>query len=346
MIRRQPVLRTVIGMHEGEPFQQILDATDTSLPFDDLSGIAPAARESELVLRLEDEIAVPFDLGPRPAVPRAGCMPSTGDHHVLLHDPTMWSGTAGRSTCSTRKWPRCTTRSCRGQAPSTWHRFAGQLRRLLGLASRLDERTGTRTPVGVLAAKAWEGAPDVACDPPADLPRPTTRAAMVAPHGCACRRKPPPRLRALGAARRPTLFTVLLTAWATAAAQAERPARPRRRHAGARPQPARTRAGDGFLRQRTAAAVATRSGSGVSALLLHAVRNEMVDALGLPGHPVRAPRTRARHPGATLSRFPIYQAFFSYQDVAPATRRLGQPGCITTCPCSSPPRRRTWRCGS
>lgn len=62
IVRRHEVMRTVLPSEGGSPFQQVLPYEPYRLPREDLSGLAPAAREEELRLRCGREAHAPLDL--------------------------------------------------------------------------------------------------------------------------------------------------------------------------------------------------------------------------------------------------------------------------------------------
>ncbi|MGH8028001.1 MAG: amino acid adenylation domain-containing protein, partial [Pseudoxanthomonas sp.] len=93
MVQRQSALRTVIGTHEGEPYQRLLDSVDTTLPVEDLSALPPDQREETLNLLLEDQIAIPFQLAEGPLF-RARLYVLDDTHHVLffMAHHVIWDG--------------------------------------------------------------------------------------------------------------------------------------------------------------------------------------------------------------------------------------------------------------
>ncbi len=83
LVERQSVLRTVIGQHEGAPYQHVLEKVDATLTCDDLRGLEGDAQEGELARRMQDEIARPFDLVRGPLF-RARLFALSDDEHVLF----------------------------------------------------------------------------------------------------------------------------------------------------------------------------------------------------------------------------------------------------------------------
>ncbi|MEN6540450.1 MAG: amino acid adenylation domain-containing protein, partial [Mizugakiibacter sp.] len=94
MIRRQPVLRTVIVKENGEPMQAILPQLEVALfPAEDLSALAPAAREETLRRRLAELTAQPFELVGAPLF-RTHMFRLGAEEHVLffmIHH-LVWDG--------------------------------------------------------------------------------------------------------------------------------------------------------------------------------------------------------------------------------------------------------------
>ncbi|MBN8727811.1 MAG: amino acid adenylation domain-containing protein [Xanthomonadales bacterium] len=94
LVQRQAVLRTSIGHEDGEPVQVIHDAIPLQLfPAEDLSGLAPEARESELLRRLDALVNQPFDLSVAPLF-RARMFRLAPDEHVLffMAHHAIWDG--------------------------------------------------------------------------------------------------------------------------------------------------------------------------------------------------------------------------------------------------------------
>jgi amino acid adenylation domain-containing protein len=93
MLQRQPGLRTTIVRGPEGLVQRVVDDLDYRLPFDDLSDIPQAAREAELMRRLQAVINVPIDLYQAPLF-RAGLYRLRADQHVFLFMPhhIIWDG--------------------------------------------------------------------------------------------------------------------------------------------------------------------------------------------------------------------------------------------------------------
>jgi len=94
MIRRQPSLRTFIALQDGEPVQQIVpELTVTLFPGEDLSAHEPAARERILTERITADIRQPFTLTESPLF-RAKMYRLGPEEHVIffmLHH-IIWDG--------------------------------------------------------------------------------------------------------------------------------------------------------------------------------------------------------------------------------------------------------------
>ena len=317
MIRRQAALRTTIGMYEGEPFQQVHDSVDAALQVEDLTGVAVDAREAELALRMEDEIAVPFDLAHGPLF-RARVYTLDDDEHVMffMAHHAIWDGWSFDLFYTEMAALYDAYRH--GRAPSlalppvgyadfsAWHRewMAGP-----ELTRQLDHWR-----------RKLDGAPE-ALALPIDKPRPATQSG----HGDTAWLRVPAdtadALREMAQREGSTLFTVLLSAWTLLLHQLT----------GHRDLVIGTP-----VRGRNLPELESVMGFFVNALplrlrvdpaqdfcsLLRATRVEMIDAIGCQDvpfeHLVRVLDTRR-----DTSRFPIYQAFFSYQDARQRPCRWG-----------------------
>ena len=82
IVRRHEALRTSVIAMEGNPVQVIHEAAPVELPVEDLRDIPEAKREAELTRRLNNEIAIPFDLRRSPLL-RARLMKLDEEEHVL-----------------------------------------------------------------------------------------------------------------------------------------------------------------------------------------------------------------------------------------------------------------------
>jgi len=86
MVRRQSALRTVINVVGGEPSQVVLDEVDTAIPFVDLSMLAAEAREPEVMRRLGIDVNETMDLS-TPMLIRTRLYKLSDVEHVLLFMP-------------------------------------------------------------------------------------------------------------------------------------------------------------------------------------------------------------------------------------------------------------------
>jgi len=308
MVRRQPALRTVIATRDGEPSQRVLDSIDTTLPLEDLTAYRAPEREAELARRLEDAVALPFDLARGPLY-RACLYRLDPAHHVLyfMAHHVIWDGwsfdlfyvemSALYTAYRAGREPELPPPPVSYTDFAAWHRdwMSGPelARQLAFWRAKLD------------------GAP-VTLALTTDRPRPATQGGDG---GTEWLRIPDATVRALrdlGRGEGATLFMTLLTLWTLLL----------HRLSGQSEVVVGTP-----VRGRNLPELETVMGFFVNALplrlrvdpgqdfmaLLRAVRAEVVDAFGSQDvpfeHLVRVLDTR-RDPG----RFPIYQAFFSYQD--------------------------------
>ncbi|HYH82071.1 MAG TPA: condensation domain-containing protein, partial [Longimicrobium sp.] len=83
IVRRHETLRTTFGEVDGGAVQVIAPFAGFALPSDDLSGLPPAARETEVRRRAREDAARPFDLAEGPLV-RAALLRVADEEHVLL----------------------------------------------------------------------------------------------------------------------------------------------------------------------------------------------------------------------------------------------------------------------
>ena len=83
LVDRHESLRTAFTALRGEPVQVVGLARPVELPIVDLSGIDPAARESELARELRDEVRRPFDLS-SDLMLRARLFRLAPDEHVVM----------------------------------------------------------------------------------------------------------------------------------------------------------------------------------------------------------------------------------------------------------------------
>ncbi|MFL5537559.1 MAG: amino acid adenylation domain-containing protein, partial [Longimicrobiaceae bacterium] len=83
IVRRHESLRTTFAEVDGSPVQVIAPFAGFALPVDDLSGLHPAVRETEVRRRAREDAARPFDLAEGPLV-RAALLRVADEEHVLL----------------------------------------------------------------------------------------------------------------------------------------------------------------------------------------------------------------------------------------------------------------------
>ncbi len=318
MVARQASLRTVIRSAAGEPGQHVLPVVDTTLTMHDLSSIDPESRESALAARLAAQIAVAFDLARGPLF-RAALYRLDDAHHVLffMAHHAVWDGwsfdlfyeematlyaafTAGVE-------PTLAPLAVEYPDFAAWHRgwMDGPQ-----LATQLDHWRSK-----------LEGAPEH-LELPTDFSRPPTQSGdgdtawLRVPDATAS------KLREIAAREGATVFMILLSAWALLlhrlAGQDEvvvgTPVRGR-----ALPELEKVM---GFfvnalpLRLRVAGVLDFAS-------LLRVVRGEVIDAFGHQDVPFEH-LVRVVDRRRDSSRFPIYQAFFSYQDARARPARWAQ----------------------
>ncbi|MBZ4423332.1 non-ribosomal peptide synthetase, partial [Myxococcus sp. RHSTA-1-4] len=84
VVRRHETLRTTFVSRDGRPLQHIHAApAEWPLPVEDLSALAPAAREAAVQRRMTEEAHLPFDLANGPLL-RTVLLRSAADEHVLV----------------------------------------------------------------------------------------------------------------------------------------------------------------------------------------------------------------------------------------------------------------------
>jgi len=317
MVRRQDVLRTAIGTVGDAPAQIVAADVDTAIPFEDLSKLPADQREPQLARRLEFEIAHTFDLTRAPLF-RVRLYRLDPEHHVLffMAHHIIWDGwsfdlfyeemsalyaaeLAGKPM--DRPVPAVTYADF-----TVWHRdwLTGS-----ELTRQLDHWR-----------KKLVGAPD-ALDLPIDHPRPAIQTGDGATEWLSLPAATTAALRTAGLREGATLFMTLLGAWMALLHQLTR----QREIIIGTP-----------VRGRSLPELEQVMGFFVNALplrlqidpdasfldLLRHVRAETVEAFGAQDvpfeHLVRVLDTKRDE-----SRFPIYQAFFSYQDARQRPPRWG-----------------------
>jgi len=317
LVQRQAVLRTAIGTVGDAPAQLVVDTVDAAIPLEDLSALPADQREPQLARRLEIEIAQVFDLTRAPLF-RVRLFRLAPDDHVLffMAHHIIWDGWSFdllyeemsalyaaelAGTPVTRPLPQVTYADF-----TVWHR---------------DWLSG---PELTRQIEHWRGklagAPD-ALDLPTDHPRPPVQTGDGATEWLSLPAATTAALRAVGLREGATLFMTLLGAWTALLHQLTR------QHELIVGTPVRGRSLSeleqvmGFFVN--ALPLRLRVEPDASFLeLLRRVRAETVEAFGAQDvpfeHLVRVLDTKRDE-----SRFPIYQAFFSYQDARQRPPRWG-----------------------
>ncbi|WP_190017130.1 non-ribosomal peptide synthetase [Streptomyces lucensis] len=83
VVRRHEVLRTVLVMHDGRPYQSVLPPQELELPLCDLSALPASVAEAEARRVALQEYGQPFVLSEQPAL-RCRLLRLSEDEHVLL----------------------------------------------------------------------------------------------------------------------------------------------------------------------------------------------------------------------------------------------------------------------
>jgi amino acid adenylation domain-containing protein len=93
MVKRQPVLRTVVWEDEGTAVQVVSPEVEVNLTLEDLSGFSRAEAEKTAAERMEEELVVPFDLGRGPLF-RLRLFRIAADEHILffMAHHIIWDG--------------------------------------------------------------------------------------------------------------------------------------------------------------------------------------------------------------------------------------------------------------
>jgi amino acid adenylation domain-containing protein len=311
LVRRQDVLRTQIGMVGDAPAQFVVPEVDATIPLEDLTALPAGEREPRLMERLAEEIAQPFDLTRAPLF-RVRLFQLADDDHVLFFMPhhIVWDGwsfdlfyeeMAAHYAGVERELPPVTYSDF-----SAWHRewMSGP-----ELARQVEHWK-----------RKLEGAPE-ALDLPTDHPRPPVQSGQGATAWMTLSPGAVSGLRAVGLREGSTFFMTLLATWAALLHQLSRQ---------------RDVVIGNAVRGRHLPEVEKVAGFFVNALplripvnpdatfleLLRRVRAEMVEAFGAADVPFEQ-LVRVLDTKRDESRFPIYQAFFSYQDGRQRPARWG-----------------------
>lgn len=309
LVRRQSALRTIVGPDGDEPVQIVLDDVDTSLfPPEDLSAMSGDAQAGELARRLEEEIARPFDLERGPLF-RARLFRLGPEEHVLffMAHHLIFDGWSFDLLYEEMSELYAAHREGRVPAlealPVSYQDFARWHREVL---------TGAELERQVAYWKdKLNNAPE-ALEVPCDTPRPAQQTGEGDTAWMSIPTADTERLRDVGLREGATLFMTILTAWSTLL----------HRFTGQ----------DDLLigtpvRGRSVPELEKLMGFFVNALPLRlqidpdksflehlrAVRAEVVEAFGHQDAPFEH-LVRVLDVPRDESRFPIYQAFFSYQD--------------------------------
>jgi amino acid adenylation domain-containing protein len=308
LVQRQTVLRTAIGTVGDAPAQIVSDHVDTAIPLEDLSAVAAEQREPRLAARIESEIAQVFDLTRAPLF-RIRLFRLAPDDHVLffMAHHIIWDGwsfdlfyeeIAALYAAQLAGVPATRPLPAVSYADFTvWHRDW-----LTGpeLTRQLDHWRGKLA-----------GAPD-ALDLPTDHPRPAVQSGDGATAWLSLPDATTAALRAVGLREGATLFMTLLGAWSALLHQLTRqpelvigtPVRGRN-------LPELEQVMGFFV---NALPLRLRIDPDASFLeLLRRIRTEVIDAFGAQDVPFEH-LVRMLDIKRDESRFPIYQAFFSYQD--------------------------------
>ena len=317
LVDRQAVLRTAVGTVGDAPAQLVADRVDTAIPVEDLSALPAEQREPQLARRLDVEIAHVFDLTHAPLF-RVRLFRLGPDDHVLFFMAhhivfdgwsfdLLYEEMAALYAAELAGAPVDRPPPAISYADFTvWHRDW-----LTGpeLTRQIDH---WRAKLG--------GAPD-ALDLPTDHPRPAVQSGDGATAWLALPAATVAGLRAVGLREGATLFMTLLGAWAALLHQLTRQPEiligtPVRGRNLPELEPVM-----GFFVN--ALPLRLRVDPDASFLeLLRRVRSETVEAFGAQDVPFEH-LVRVLDVPRDESRFPIYQAFFSYQDARQRPPRWG-----------------------
>ncbi|MEO7733015.1 MAG: amino acid adenylation domain-containing protein, partial [Kofleriaceae bacterium] len=317
LVRRQPILRTAIGTVGDAPAQLVVDELDTQIPLEDLAKLAPDQREPQLAKRLELEIAQPFELTRAPLY-RVRLYRLSDDEHVLffMAHHIIWDGWSFdvfyEEMAALYAAELAGVPTDRALPPVTYADFTVWHREWLAgpeLARQIEHWRGKLA-----------GAPD-ALDLPTDHPRPPIQTGDGSTEWVSIPSSTAAALRTVGLREGATLFMTLLGAWTALLHQLTRqrelvigtPVRGRN-------LPELEQVMGFFV---NALPLRLRVDPDASFLeLLRRVRTESIEAFGAQDvpfeHLVRVLDTKRDE-----SRFPIYQAFFSYQDARQRPPRWG-----------------------
>ncbi len=317
MVRSQASLRMVIGTVDNAAVQIVRPHVDLELPLEDLTRFAADEREDELALRLDEEASRPFDLSRGPLFVFR-LFRIAAENHVLffMAHHAIWDGWSFDLFYEEMSARYAASRAGMADAypapPVSYADFAAWHR---------DWMTGPELTRQLDYWRAMlDGAPD-ALDVPTDHPRPPSQSGEGATEWVALPAPTVAALRALGRDEGATLFMTLLSAWAMLLSQLT----------GQRDLVIGTP-----VRGRNLPELESVMGFFVNALplrltvdpdqdfhaLLRAVRGHVIEAFGYQDLPFEH-LVRVMNVSRDESRFPIYQAFFSYQDARARPARWG-----------------------
>jgi amino acid adenylation domain-containing protein len=209
VIRRHEVLRTTFASDGGRPAQIVDAEIDFGLPVDDLSHVAPDARDAALRREASREVQRPFDLARGPLIRARLCRLDAEDHALLLSTHHIvsdaWTrGVLMREIATLYEAFAAGRPSPLPDLPIQYADYAAWQRRWLE-GEALDEQLAYWT-------RRLAGAP-AALDLPTDRPRPRVQSyrgawrAILLPPALGA------RLREIGRGEGATLFMTLLAAF-------------------------------------------------------------------------------------------------------------------------------------
>jgi amino acid adenylation domain-containing protein len=308
LVGRQPALRTVIQTIDGEPAQIVHDTVESSIPFEDLSFVPEPQREGAVLSRIAEEISRPFDLRVSPLFKVRLFRIAENDHVLffMAHHAIFDGWSFDLLYAELSELYDAHRRGCAPQLKplavdygdfAAWHRSwmdGAELARQLAFWKR-----------------KLTGAPPTLHVPP-DRPRPPIQSGDGATAWLRIDGGGATALRDLALSEGATLFMVLLTAWAVLLARLSG------QHEVVIGTPVRGRSLPelegimGFFVNALPMRLRIDSARTFRETLRH-VRAEVVEAFGYQDVPFEH-LVRMLDVSRDESRFPIYQAFFSYQD--------------------------------
>ncbi|MFE0271293.1 condensation domain-containing protein [Streptomyces sp. NPDC058992] len=199
LVRRHGILRTRYLQHDGEPYQEVLPAPE-AVPVPVAGSTVAEARQA-----LQREVARPFDLAAGEAVRALVLRHGEQDHTVLLtfHHIAVDGGALETVAAELAALYTAAVDGTGGHGLADPPQYADHARREQATTPGLEEEL--RRWSGLLAEAAPPRLPRPAPARDGAVRRAAVRTVPLAP-------RLPDALRALGAERRATLFTVALTA--------------------------------------------------------------------------------------------------------------------------------------